>query len=202
MWPLRRWPRFRVHANSSGQAGQHGPEPDQLAAAGWKQARPGLCPPASRARDRAPACHHAHCRSVGLPAGARGYRSPESALHCLKSGRCHGPACTAAVLPETLSMDTPGTAGHRRVTFPSADVFLCLNRYRLQADAGRVHRQPTGIPVNNPLHRRRTIAMALQDGNCTRDSHASGPERITGLLSGGLFRSQGGFQQAAMRTHR
>ena len=99
-------------------------------------------------RDEVLAIHGTLLERFGGPPGVRDYGLLESALYRPQTGHYADLAGMAAALFESLIMNHPFIDGNKRVAFFASDVFLRLNGYKLQVDAGEAHRFLIGLLEN------------------------------------------------------
>ena len=89
-----------------------------------------------------------HRRVIETFGGAGGVRDLgllESALYRPQSGYYKDLAAMAAALFESMLMNHPFIDGNKRVAFFATDVFLRLNGWRLDVDAGAAHSLLIGL---------------------------------------------------------
>ena len=89
--------------------------------------------------DEVVAIHQRLIEVFGGPAGIRDPGLLESALHRPRTGYYEDLAAMATALFESLRMNHPFIDGNKRVAFFATDVFLRLNRWKLEVDPDNAH---------------------------------------------------------------
>lgn len=89
--------------------------------------------------DEVLAIHERVIEDFGGASGVRDLGLLESALYRPQSGYYEDLVTMAAALFESLLMNHPFVDGNKRVAFFATDVFLRLNGFQLEVDAGEAH---------------------------------------------------------------
>lgn len=89
--------------------------------------------------DEVLAIHERVIQDFGGASGVRDLGLLESALYRPQSGYYEDVVTMAAALFESLLMNHPFVDGNKRVAFFATDVFLRLNGFRLEVDAGKTY---------------------------------------------------------------